>query len=410
MRRIAVIVGAIFTIGIIAMVIVGGSANAASLPQVVYIDEGPGTFNTPLSNFIVKTLPFDFVFEPGPTYTSYTTERVWGVSGANGAPPAIWDETVDLGPVQGGCIARYVGIDDDLDGRRNTFLLDGIELHTIDEGLVFSGSFLIPEDGELLLRADDSVGGWFSPCDEIVTPTLTASPTSTITSTPEATPTVMLTSTPGPSPTATNTATPGPSPTATNTPLPTNTATPGPSPPTPSTSQPPTVEPAATSTKRPREDSCVRINFDVGGDEAVRGLYIVQEVGGKLLASWYALDGWKDSGWFRDIDITHENVYVKVLYYSGPDATPIEMVIVNPAPDSPYGWMSWGICHAIEVKWPDEKPVSADAPEQGTPLPFEELEPGAVSGPELPYLPPAIDTTTDEEVEQGSVFGASLNS
>jgi len=154
----------------------------------------------------------------------------------------------------------------------------------------------------------------------------------------------------------------------------------------------------------------VRINFDVGGDEAVRGLYIVQEVGGKLLASWYALDGWKDSGWFRDIDITHENVYVKVLYYSGPDATPIEMVIVNPAPDSPYGWMSWGICHAIEVKWPDEKPVSVDAPDQGTPLPFEELEPGAVSGPELPYLPPVIDPITVEEEEQGDVFGASLNS
>ena len=409
MRKIALIIVAI-AILIFFGVSISGSAQSSSLPELVYLGEGPNTFDTTLDNFIVKTIPFDFKFVPGTTYTAAAGERVWGSRGTNQAPPAEWDIIVDLGPVEEGCIARYVGVDDDVDDRINSFELDGETVEVVTQGLVFSGSFIIPRDGDLTFIANDSVGGYFSPCDEKVTPTPTSTGTATITPSPT------NTSTPGPSPTATDTATPGPSPTATNTatpgpsPTPTSTATPGSSPTATSTRQPPTVEPTATATKRPREDSCVRINFDVGGDEAVRGLYIVQEVGGKLLASWYALDGWKDSGWFRDIDITHENVYVKVLYYSGPDATPIEMVIVNPAPDSPYGWMSWGICHAIEVKWPDEKPASADAPEQGTPLPFEELEPGAVSGPELPYLPPAIDTTTDEEVEQGSVFGASLNS
>ena len=115
----------------------------------------------------------------------------------------------------------------------------------------------------------------------------------------------------------------------------------------------PTAPPPPTATSKPREDSCVRINFEVSGDEAVRGLYIVQETGGKQLASWYALDGWQDSGWFKDIDISHENVYVQVVYYPGPDTSPTYLTILNHAPDSEYGWMSWGMCHALEVAWAD---------------------------------------------------------
>jgi hypothetical protein len=374
-----------------------GSAQTTEMPELIYLGEGAGTYTTPLDNFIVKTRPFDFKFVPGPTYTAVAGERVWGSRGTNQAPPAEWDITVDLGQVEAGCIARYVGVDDDLDDRINSFQLDGQTIEVVTQGMVFSGSFLIPRNGDLTFIANDSVGGYFSPCD--VRATATATATGTVTATPSPT----NTSTPGPSPTATNTSTPGPSPTATNT------ATPGPSPTATGTKQPPTVEPTATATKRPREFSCVRINFDVGGDEAVRGLYVVQETGGKHLASWYALDGWKDSGWFKNIDITHENVYVKVLYYSGPDAIPIEMKIVNPAPNSQYGWMSWGICHAIEVKWPGDRPTGAMVLEEGTPGPFDQIEPGPVSGTDMPSLPPVIQATPTEEV-QGDTFGASLNS
>jgi hypothetical protein len=97
----------------------------------------------------------------------------------------------------------------------------------------------------------------------------------------------------------------------------------------------------------------------------------VQEVGGKVLATWYAEDSWQDSGWFTDIDISHENVFVRVLYYSSPDAAPVEMKILNPASGTPYGWMSWGMCHALEVAWPDnvEKPAGADAPLLEVPVP-----------------------------------------
>jgi hypothetical protein len=130
----------------------------------------------------------------------------------------------------------------------------------------------------------------------------------------------------------------------------------------------------------------------------------VQEVGGKHLASWYALDGWQDSGWFKDIDISHENVYVKVVFYRGPDATPVELLILNHAPDSPYGWMSWGMCHALEVGWAGEKPEGAapDAP----PAASEQPEQGAVSGPDLPTSTPETSTSSTEG--QTSSLGATL--
>lgn len=342
-------------LGIVILVVflISGSARADSLPEVIFLGDGPGSFNTPLDNFIVKVLPFDFLFVPGPTYKASANQRVWGVRGANQAPPAEWHKVVDLGQVQKGCISSYIGIDDDIDDRINSFVLDGETIEVVEQGMVFKGSFEIPRDGNLVFVANDSVGGWFTHCEAEV-PTATPADTETPTATETSLPTE--TATPGPSPTATDTATPGPSPTATDT------ATPGPSPtavdtpvvPTITvTVLPPTLQPEPTPTERPRENSCVRINFDISGDEALRGLYIVQETGGKLLASWYALDGWKDSGWFKDIDISHENVYVQVLYYPGPATEPTVMNILNHAPDSPQGWMSWGVCHALEVAWPD---------------------------------------------------------
>ncbi len=359
MRKIALALGCL-SVMLIMTALFDRRVSAASLPEVVFLGNGPGTFTTPLDNFIVKVVPFDFNWEPGPTYEAQDGQRVWGVRGANEKPPKLWHEEVDLGEAEAGCIARYVGIDDDADDRINYFLLDGDVIETVREGMVFSGSFVIPRDGDLVFVANDSVAGWFDRCSAQVEPTST--PTATATSTPE----------------PTSTATPGPSPTATNTPEPTDTATPGPSPTATSTALPPTetaeptLEPTPTKTKRPREHSCLRINFEVSGDEARRGLYIVQEIGGRVLASWYAEEGWMDSGWIKEIDITHENVYVQVLYYSGPGADPVELKIVNHAPDSPYGWLSWGMCHALEVAWPDDVDQTAvpapEAAQAGVPV------------------------------------------
>jgi hypothetical protein len=344
---------------IVVVFAMSASADSDQLPEVVFLGEGPGTFQTDLDGFVVKRFgPFRFDLEPGPTYQAASGERVWEESGANAAPPAIWEEEISLGQVQVGCIVNYIGVDDDIDGRRNAFFVNDTQVELISEGMVFSGQFTIQQDGELILVAEDSVGGWIDVCEEMETPT--ATPTDT--ATPSPTPTSTEPATPGPSPTSTEPATPGPSPTSTEPatpgPSPTSTepATPGPSPTaqgTPEVTASPTAPPPPTATKRPRENSCVRINFEVSGDEAVRGLYIVQETGGKLLASWYALDGWQDSGWFKDIDISFENVYVRVLYYPGPDTTPTQMTILNHAPDSEDGWMSFGMCHALEVAWPN---------------------------------------------------------
>jgi hypothetical protein len=108
-----------------------------------------------------------------------------------------------------------------------------------------------------------------------------------------------------------------------------------------------------TPTDEPRQNSCLRINFEVGDDVARRGLYVVQEVGGRVLYSWYAEEGWMDSGWVRDIDITFPAVYVQVFFHRGDGSPPVEMVILNPAPGTTYGWLARGQCHALEVAWPD---------------------------------------------------------
>jgi len=408
MWKIGLVISAIALIAVMIFTAGGPASAQDSLPQVDYLGEGPNTFTSSLDNFIVKTIPFNFVFQSGPEYTAADGERVWAVRGASGAPPAIWDQKVDMGTVLAGCVVDYVGIDDDLDGRRNRFYVNDVEVELIDEGMTFSGSFTVPEDGELYLLAEDSIAGWRTPCEmnETATPTATGSPEPTETSTPG------TTTTPGPSPTASNTPPPGatltatPSPSPSNTPPPNATMTPEPSAtPTGTAESPPTPIASPTTEKKQREDACTRINFEISGEAAVRGLYIVQETGGKELASWYALDGWQDSGWFKGIDISHENVFVKVLFYRGPDTEPVELLILNPAPGTPYGWMSWGVCHALEVGWP-----GGVAP-QGAVV-AEPLEQGNIDGAPTTPEPTATSTpeTSGSTNDEPDVFGATLNS
>jgi hypothetical protein len=311
----------------------------------------------------------------------------------------LYHELHVFGVLEAGCLVEYGQIDDDVDERINRFFLNGALIHEVPQGIVSFGSFVIPETGELTFYAEDSVGMATILCANSVTPTPTASATAiispsvtvtatpvvtaTITSTPTtaATVTATITSTPtsGPSATATSTpdggplqtptptasasatqppATPSASPTMVATLPPTATATPTQPAPT-ATSEPGgnestvTPSPTATATKERRLDACLRINFDISGDEARRGLFVVREVGGRELASWYAEEGWTDSGWIYGIDIPYPSVYVQVFYHHGDGSPPIEMRIVNPAPGTSYGWLSRGQCHALEVGWPE---------------------------------------------------------
>lgn len=114
-----------------------------------------------------------------------------------------------------------------------------------------------------------------------------------------------------------------------------------------------TAVPVGTPTPPPSpQHACLRINFEVSGDVALAGTYEVIESSGRFLTSWDAKAGWQDSDWIRDVEISFEAVYVKVLYHAGAGAAPVEMRIVNPAPGTEFGWVARGMCHAVEVAWP----------------------------------------------------------
>jgi hypothetical protein len=101
------------------------------------------------------------------------------------------------------------------------------------------------------------------------------------------------------------------------------------------------------------EGTATRINFEQSEDSALEGLYVVQETGGRIVATWYAEEGWRDSGWLNHLDLAHESVWVNVLFYPGPDTEPTTLTILNHAPKKTYGWLSRGTAHALEVAWPE---------------------------------------------------------
>jgi hypothetical protein len=180
--------------------------------------------------------------------------------------------------------------------------------------------------------------------------TPTTEPSATPTTEPSATPTTEPSTTPTTEPSATPTT--EPSTTPTSEPSATPTTEPSATPTTePSTT--PTSEPTSVSTKESNErlPACLRINFEVGPDSARRGTYVVQEVGGKVLATWWAEETWMDSGEVYDIDITFPAVYVEVFFIKGDGSPPYKMKILNPAPDTEFGWLARGKCHALEVSW-----------------------------------------------------------
>ena len=358
------------------------------LPEVTFLGEGPGTFNIdPDHTFVIKYRRNNYKNEPGPEYTAEPGERVWSFSFVPDDGVYPYHSTESFGPVTMGCVIQFVQIDDDVDERINHFAVNDTEIYTVAQGMVTYGSFIVSKNGELIFTAEDSVGLVIRVCrDKVtltpsVTPTETATASLTPTITPTFTPTLTLTPTLTATPTATATEALTATPTATGTLPPTATTT---ETPTPTATQPvtptytatptlpPTMTPTATATTPPgpnestatptmtatpeadipRLPACLRINFEIGPDSARRGTYVVQEVGGHVLATWWAEEGWMDSGWVRDLDITFPAVYVQVFWVKGDGSPPVEMTILNPAPGTTYGWLARGRCHALEVAWP----------------------------------------------------------
>ncbi len=114
---------------------------------------------------------------------------------------------------------------------------------------------------------------------------------------------------------------------------------------------PPTYTPEAG-------DACTRFNLEEGRNKESgaldSGLFVMSEISGRVVATWKAERGWKDSGWLQGFKISADTVHVGVQFYPDFGGYPIQMEIVNPAPGTDFGWLANGICHAIEIQFPEE--------------------------------------------------------
>jgi len=161
------------TAALLILSVNGPSVNASSsLPTVQFLGEGPGTYNTILEEFIVGRGNGVYDLVPGSSYSAASGERVWGVSGANNVPPTAYSQAEhDLDPVVKDCVVDYVGIDDDVDGVRNSFWVGGDRVELITEGMTFEGSFVIPNDStqfRLAVGEINYIALWYTPCTESV--------------------------------------------------------------------------------------------------------------------------------------------------------------------------------------------------------------------------------------------------
>jgi len=165
---------AVLLVGLFA---VGGSIAAPSLPQVEFLGEGAGEYTTTLDDFIVKKSRAVYEFEPGPTYTAVSGEKVWSITGTKDDPQLVMDNSIyPLGPATEGCTVEYVGIDDDENGVRNAFFVGSTMVDLIVEGMTFQGNFPIPYDStQFRFVAEEDLALWYSPCEE---PEPTPEPTS----------------------------------------------------------------------------------------------------------------------------------------------------------------------------------------------------------------------------------------
>ncbi|HFE67342.1 MAG TPA: hypothetical protein ENJ93_08770 [Chloroflexi bacterium] len=106
--------------------------------------------------------------------------------------------------------------------------------------------------------------------------------------------------------------------------------------------------------------ACARFNLDMGRNgrtgATVPGRYEMIEVGtGRLLAQWDAQVNWTCSPWLNNIRLTFkEGSWVEVFFYPEGETTPVKLEILNPAPGTAYGWLAPGMCHAIELQFPED--------------------------------------------------------
>jgi hypothetical protein len=189
----------LFLLGIVVLSFLTSLVDAApadqpEFPAAVFVGEGPLSVSmTEGKNYVLKPkggLKFELILGSDQNYELPNSARLWETN-ANMAPTVLYQQTINLGQVEAGCIIDYLQLDDDIDSRVNHFSINGVQAHTVAQGMAVKGNFVVSAIGELEFTANDSVAIWLGICEKKITPT--PSPTGTATSTPTATATVTAT-------------------------------------------------------------------------------------------------------------------------------------------------------------------------------------------------------------------------
>ncbi|MCA9930513.1 MAG: VCBS repeat-containing protein, partial [Anaerolineales bacterium] len=125
-------------------------------------------------------------------------------------------------------------------------------------------------------------------------------------------------------------------------------------------SQIPRVTSLAAQNSAPQQvkGACARFSLDQGRNArtgaGVNGRYTMHEVNtDRILAAWSAGSRDTNSGWLTDIPVAFAGgSWVEITFTPTGQTTPIQLEIINPAPNTAYGWIFPGQCHAIELQFP----------------------------------------------------------
>jgi murein DD-endopeptidase MepM/ murein hydrolase activator NlpD len=101
--------------------------------------------------------------------------------------------------------------------------------------------------------------------------------------------------------------------------------------------------------------ACVQFSFQQAAHGAKAGVYALHDVTGGQIAAWSAPTGAQDSGWIYHLPVAFASVHARVLFYPryGGGAA-VEMIILNHAPDTTAGWLTRGMCHSLELDFPQD--------------------------------------------------------
>lgn len=130
--------------------------------------------------------------------------------------------------------------------------------------------------------------------------------------------------------------------------------------------------PTAVGSTLPQPDAaCAQFSLAQGRNAAtgadVAGQYALHEVtSGRRLATWDAAASDTISGWLTDLPAVASNgSWVTADFTAAGAATAVPLEILNPAPNTNYGWVGNGRCHAIELQFPADWQPNANSTGNG---------------------------------------------